>query len=162
MLVRACCNTSICLFFFCFLICKKWSFYLYFYKNFPEGSAEFAACSLRSQAVPIENSWLQPCNLQGTCIGENCKLFSLWNIMLCYRWIIKFRVNWCRNGKKFELTGLGETLCKRSERATEKPENGSGRKFYILWIRASNNSLFNTLKNRGLTICILFYQNFPS
>ena len=30
--------------------------------------------------------------------------------------------------------GVRQTHCERSERATENPENGSGRKFYILWI----------------------------
>ena len=30
--------------------------------------------------------------------------------------------------------GTRQTYCEQSERATEKPENGSGRKFYILWI----------------------------
>ena len=29
-----------------------------------------------------------------------------------------------------------QSHCERSERATENPENGSGRKFYILWIWA--------------------------
>ena len=32
--------------------------------------------------------------------------------------------------------GVRQTHCERSERATENPENGSGRKFYILWIWA--------------------------
>ena len=29
---------------------------------------------------------------------------------------------------------MRQTHCERSERATEKPENGSGRKFKIMWI----------------------------
>ena len=36
--------------------------------------------------------------------------------------------------KEFVALRVRQTLCERSERATEKPENGSGRKFKILWI----------------------------
>ena len=47
------------------------------------------------------------------------------------------------------VMGVRQTLCERSEWATEKPENGSGRKFKILWIWESGR------ENLGYVITVL-------
>ena len=46
--------------------------------------------------------------------------------------------------EKNELMGMRRTLCERSERATEKLENGSGRKFKILWIWARVGEMYTS------------------
>ena len=46
--------------------------------------------------------------------------------------------------------GVRQTHCERSERATENPENGSGRKFYILWIWVDKDNLNNYKDNLNI------------
>ena len=48
--------------------------------------------------------------------------------------------------------GVRQTLCERSKRATEKPENGSGRKFYILWI-------WDNIRSFGSFVVVLSVKN---